>query len=204
MAQAGGPRREPLRHSSALQSLERDAHGVADRLPDLLVEAKRISSTVTHGIHGRRRAGPGETRPAFGETTRPPANLVLLKGRARPPLEFFPRKRTAHFPCFYRRYLSARCVCRAVLLPCPRMANLHDDPAALQALQDDIYRERILRARKRTVPERLADVFELSNHPFGMMPGGAMYRLGTRDEAAGWREVKRWMQRLDRVRELGF
>lgn len=61
MAQAGGPKREPHRHSSALTALEKDAHGVADRLPDLLVEAKRISATVTHGIHGRRRAGPGET-----------------------------------------------------------------------------------------------------------------------------------------------
>ncbi len=31
------------------------------------------------------------------------------------------------------------------------VANIHDDPAALKALQDDIYRERILRARKMTV-----------------------------------------------------
>ncbi|MBX9861190.1 MAG: DUF58 domain-containing protein [Hyphomicrobium sp.] len=42
-------------------SLERDAHSVADRLPDLLLEADRIAQTVAHGIHGRRRAGPGET-----------------------------------------------------------------------------------------------------------------------------------------------
>lgn len=41
--------------------LEGEAHGLADRLPDLLMEAMRISSTVMHGIHGRRRAGPGET-----------------------------------------------------------------------------------------------------------------------------------------------
>ncbi len=41
--------------------LEGEAHGLADRLPDLLMEAMRISSTVAHGIHGRRRAGPGET-----------------------------------------------------------------------------------------------------------------------------------------------
>jgi hypothetical protein len=84
------------------------------------------------------------------------------------------------------------------------MSNIHDDPAALKALQDDIYRERVLRARKMTVPERLADVFALSNHQFGMMLGGAMHRLGTRDESLGWQEVKRWMQRLDRVRERGF
>ena len=84
------------------------------------------------------------------------------------------------------------------------MANIHDDPAALKALQDDIYRERILRARKMTVQERLADVFELSNHQFGMMHSGAMHRLGTSDEAAGWQEVRRWMERLDRVREHGL
>ncbi len=41
--------------------LELEAHGLADRLPDLVIEANRIASTVSHGIHGRRRAGPGET-----------------------------------------------------------------------------------------------------------------------------------------------
>lgn len=41
--------------------LERDAHALADKLPDLLIEADRIAQTVAHGIHGRRRAGPGET-----------------------------------------------------------------------------------------------------------------------------------------------
>jgi len=40
---------------------ELEAHGLADRLPDLLIEAQRIAATVAHGIHGRRRAGPGET-----------------------------------------------------------------------------------------------------------------------------------------------
>jgi len=41
--------------------LEGKAHELADRLPDLVLEAMRITNTVTHGIHGRRRAGPGET-----------------------------------------------------------------------------------------------------------------------------------------------
>ncbi len=44
-----------------LRSLESDAHGLADRLSDLLLEAERIAANVSHGIHGRRRAGPGET-----------------------------------------------------------------------------------------------------------------------------------------------
>jgi uncharacterized protein (DUF58 family) len=47
--------------ASGVLSLEREAHTLADRLPDLVVEAKRIAQTVAHGIHGRRRAGPGET-----------------------------------------------------------------------------------------------------------------------------------------------
>lgn len=41
--------------------VEGEAHGLADSLPDLQVEALRIANTVAHGIHGRRRAGPGET-----------------------------------------------------------------------------------------------------------------------------------------------
>jgi hypothetical protein len=84
------------------------------------------------------------------------------------------------------------------------VANIHEDPAALNALQDAIYRDKIRLARMRTVQERLADVFELSNHMFGMMHAGAMHRLGTQDEAAGWAEVRRWMHRLDRVREHGL
>ena len=84
------------------------------------------------------------------------------------------------------------------------MPNPHDEPAALKALQDDIYRERVLRARGLTVEQRLSDVFELSNQVFGMMLAGAMHRLGTRDEEAGWDEVRRWMSRLDRLHDHGF
>lgn len=84
------------------------------------------------------------------------------------------------------------------------MPNIHDDPAALKALQDDIYREKILRARKQTIGERLADSFEQSNFQLEMMLAGAMHRLNSRDEAAGWREVARWMDRLDRANEHGF
>ena len=42
-------------------ALEGQGHGLTDRLPDLLLEATRVSTTVTHGVHGRRRAGSGET-----------------------------------------------------------------------------------------------------------------------------------------------
>ena len=34
---------------------------LSSRLPDLLVTARRIASNVMMGVHGRRRAGPGET-----------------------------------------------------------------------------------------------------------------------------------------------
>lgn len=44
-----------------LLALEREAVTLVDRMPELLMEADRIASTVAHGIHGRRRAGPGET-----------------------------------------------------------------------------------------------------------------------------------------------
>ncbi len=44
-----------------LLSREAEAQTLADRLPALLIEAMRIAMTIAHGIHGRRRAGPGET-----------------------------------------------------------------------------------------------------------------------------------------------
>jgi uncharacterized protein (DUF58 family) len=47
--------------SRRVLALEREAVGLVDRMPDLLMEADRIASTVAQGIHGRRRAGPGET-----------------------------------------------------------------------------------------------------------------------------------------------
>lgn len=73
--------------------------------------------------------------------------------------------------------------------------------AELKAMQDSIYREKILRARRQTPEERLADVFELSDHQFQMMLSGAMHRVKTNAPKEGWEEVNRWMKRLDRVRE---
>ncbi len=53
---------------------QRGALDLSRRLPALLVLAKEIASTVMHGVHGRRRAGTGETfwqfRPfVWGEST---------------------------------------------------------------------------------------------------------------------------------------
>lgn len=58
--------------SGALHQL--DALDLARRLPSLIVAAKEVAATVMHGVHGRRRAGAGETfwqfRPfVFGEST---------------------------------------------------------------------------------------------------------------------------------------
>ncbi len=36
------------------------ARTLADAMPRLILEARRVASTVIHGLHGRRRAGPGE------------------------------------------------------------------------------------------------------------------------------------------------
>jgi len=34
---------------------------LASRMPHLVLEARRVAASLAHGIHGRRRAGPGET-----------------------------------------------------------------------------------------------------------------------------------------------
>jgi uncharacterized protein (DUF58 family) len=47
--------------ATKVRRLEGEAHSLVDRLPEILIEASRIAATVAHGIHGRRRAGPGET-----------------------------------------------------------------------------------------------------------------------------------------------
>jgi uncharacterized protein (DUF58 family) len=60
MANAADPRQNAARSDGVLGA-EREALGLADRLPNILIEAKRIAQTVAHGIHGRRRSGPGET-----------------------------------------------------------------------------------------------------------------------------------------------
>ncbi len=37
------------------------AAALASRMPRLILEARRVSSLLAHGLHGRRRAGPGES-----------------------------------------------------------------------------------------------------------------------------------------------
>ncbi|MEO1243003.1 MAG: DUF58 domain-containing protein [Pseudomonadota bacterium] len=64
--------------------IRHDAEEAAALFPALLVEAERIAQTVAAGLHGRRRAGPGETfwqhRPyAFGD----PVNAIDWRQSAR-------------------------------------------------------------------------------------------------------------------------
>ncbi len=61
MAGPSGQRISATADGRRVLTLEREAVGLVDRMPELLMEADRIASTVAHGIHGRRRAGPGET-----------------------------------------------------------------------------------------------------------------------------------------------
>ncbi|PPD01709.1 MAG: DUF58 domain-containing protein [Hyphomicrobium sp.] len=61
MASPTGQTKATGTNGRQILALEREAASIVDRLPELLMEADRIASTVAHGIHGRRRAGPGET-----------------------------------------------------------------------------------------------------------------------------------------------
>lgn len=73
----------------------------------------------------------------------------------------------------------------------------------LEALQDAIYRDKVLRARAMTPEQRLAEAFELTDEVFRRMLLGAMSQLGTDDESVGWREVKRRLERLTAYHERG-
>lgn len=83
------------------------------------------------------------------------------------------------------------------------MPSIHDDPAALKALQDDIYREKILRARRLTPEQRLADALELTNGVFARMLEGVMWQTGSNDVEQGWKEVRRRVSRICQVHDEG-
>jgi uncharacterized protein (DUF58 family) len=42
-------------------SIRHEAATLSGRLPSLVIAARRVAQTVRHGVHGRRRAGSGET-----------------------------------------------------------------------------------------------------------------------------------------------
>src|ERR1700754_2967446 len=53
-------------NASAFKDVAAVPHAVGERpalaaqIPRLILEARRIAATITHGLHARRRAGPGE------------------------------------------------------------------------------------------------------------------------------------------------
>jgi uncharacterized protein (DUF58 family) len=44
----------------AVHAAAHDAAGLVAAMPRLVLEARRVAASVFHGLHGRRRAGPGE------------------------------------------------------------------------------------------------------------------------------------------------
>lgn len=78
-----------------------------------------------------------------------------------------------------------------------------DSSAGLKALQDEIYRDKVLRARAMTCEERINEAFELTAEVFQNMHTGAMWQLKTSDSEAGWQEVARRLERLRQVHEAG-
>src|SRR4051794_32524058 len=53
-------RRADKEEVGATQHANAKARALAETLPRLILEARRIAATVIHGLHGRKRAGPGE------------------------------------------------------------------------------------------------------------------------------------------------
>src|ERR1700716_3462048 len=68
-------RRADKEEGGATQHAKARARALAEPLPRLILEARRIAATVIHGLHGRKRAGPGENfwqyrRFVWGEPAR--------------------------------------------------------------------------------------------------------------------------------------
>ena len=56
MAEIRRSEKEPV----AVQAAVGKSRKLAARIPRLMLDARRVAATVIHGVHGRRRAGPGE------------------------------------------------------------------------------------------------------------------------------------------------
>lgn len=73
--------------------LQTEALGLADRLPALVLEARRVAMTVMFGIHGRRRAGPGETFWQFRQLEQGDARQLIDWRRSASSDRLFVRER---------------------------------------------------------------------------------------------------------------
>ena len=56
MAEVRRSNKEPV----AVQAAVGKSRKLAARIPRLMLDARRVAATIIHGVHGRRRAGPGE------------------------------------------------------------------------------------------------------------------------------------------------
>ncbi|HLJ01279.1 MAG TPA: DUF58 domain-containing protein, partial [Bradyrhizobium sp.] len=53
--------RQDKREIAAVRRADGESRTLAASLPRLVLEARRIAANVIHGLHGRRRAGAGES-----------------------------------------------------------------------------------------------------------------------------------------------
>ena len=79
--------------------------------------------------------------------------------------------------------------------------NAEPSRDAIKALQDAIYRDKVLRARAMTPAERLEEALELSNDIYAWMLDGAKAQCGLRSDEEGWVEVQRRLQTLRKLHE---
>ena len=82
--------------------------------------------------------------------------------------------------------------------------NNSTSPDELRALQEDIYRGKVLRARQLSVEQRLADVFECSNTGLQMMFSGVSMDHPRLSPDRVWEEVGMRIHRARRLRDCGF
>lgn len=75
----------------------------------------------------------------------------------------------------------------------------HPDAAQLKELQDSIYREKVLRARKMTESERLTATLEQIDFSYDMMLGGVHMQF---PDASPEEALKILKQRLDLLRRM--
>ncbi len=83
------------------------------------------------------------------------------------------------------------------------MARADDDPAALKALHDAIYRDTVRLARSMTGTQRLEAAFEITDFVLENMLAGAMWQNNLTDREEEWKEVRLRLDRLRRVHEAG-
>jgi uncharacterized protein (DUF58 family) len=170
--------------------VQASAYGAAQlvaAMPRLVLEARRIAASVYHGVHGRRRAGPGENfwqyrRFMDGE----PANRVDWRRSARDNLLFV---REREWEAAHTIWIWPDCSASMLFTSDPKIAPKRDRALVLAfALAELLVRggERvgipaIMRpTASRNVIERMADsIVHLSGEPQSLPPP---FHPGSRDE----------------------